>query len=137
MKIAIIGSRTFNNYQLLEDIIDQYKSVNQTHYTAVVSGGAKGADTLAERYAEKNNLKKIIYYPDWDRHGKQAGFLRNTTIIEDADIVFAFWDGYSRGTLDSINKAKQRNKIIIITDFLKIKKAPVNRCLFDIPLEFK
>ncbi len=137
MKIAIIGSRTFTNYQLLEDIVDQYKNVNQVHYTAVVSGGAKGADTLAERYAEKNNLKKIIYYPDWDRYGKKAGFLRNTTIIEDADVVFAFWDGHSMGTLDSINKAKERNKTVIITDFLKIKKAPKIRYLFDLPLDFK
>ena len=84
---------------------------------AIVSGGAKGADTLAEKFALENHLEMIVFKPDWKKFGKRAGFLRNTIIIENATIVFAFWDGKSNGTKDSIDKAEKLNKKVIVTIF--------------------
>jgi hypothetical protein len=55
-----------------------------------------------------------VFPADWDKHGKAAGFLRNTTIIENADWVVAFWDGTSRGTSDSIKKAHAAGKPISV-----------------------
>lgn len=106
--LAIIGSRNFNDYDLVKGICDTVR--NKYNITHIVSGGAKGADTLGERYADLNNLKKIIYLPDWAKHGKSAGFIRNKEIIRDADFVIAFWDGVSKGTQHSINLAKSTNK---------------------------
>lgn len=111
MKVAVIGSRNFSNYNLLKAILDEI------FITQIVSGGAKGADTLAERYAKENKIPTKIFLPDWNKHGVSAGFIRNTDIINDADYVVAFWDNKSNGTRDSINKAKIANKEIIIIKF--------------------
>jgi len=117
MKIAIIGSRTFLDYELLSDTIKKYLSENNLIIKSVVSGGAKGADTLAEKFALENTIEMIVFKPDWKRFGKRAGFMRNTLIIENSDVVFAFWDGKSSGTKDSIEKAKSLNKKVIITHY--------------------
>lgn len=77
--------------------------------TKIISGGAVGADSLGARWAENNGIEKIIYLPDWNTHGKKAGFLRNIQIVESSDAIVAFWDGKSRGTQHSISEAKARN----------------------------
>lgn len=112
--LAIIGSRNFNDYNLLKGVCDNIR--NKYDITHIVSGGAKGADSLGEQYAELNGLRKIIYLPDWEKHGKAAGFIRNKEIIRDADFVVAFWDGISKGTLHSINLSKESNKRGIIVN---------------------
>jgi len=112
-KLAIIGSRGFNDYTLLRSVLDPYKDV----ITLVVSGGAKGADSLAERWAKENGIQVKIFLPDWDKHGKKAGLLRNDDIIKNSDGVVAFWDGSSRGTQHSIELAKKQNKKIKIITY--------------------
>jgi hypothetical protein len=108
MKVAVIGSRTFNDYESVKDKLDSISDI-----TLIVSGGAMGADTLGERYARENGISTVIFKPDWSK-GRGAGFLRNTDIINEADIVVAFWDGKSRGTLDSIKKAEKQGKKVLI-----------------------
>ena len=77
-----------------------------------VSGGAQGADKLAERYARENDLVCDVLKPVWHdaegRYKPRAGLERNTLIIGRADRVVAFWDGISTGTRDSIRKAEKR-----------------------------
>lgn len=107
MKYAVIGSRTFDNYELMRTELDKYD------ITVVVSGGAKGADKLSEQYASERNLKTEIYKPDWSL-GKHAGFLRNKTIVDNSDVVVAFWDGASKGTKNSIDYATKTGKDVII-----------------------
>ena len=107
MIAAIIGSRSFTDYALLERTLDQYQ------IDSIVSGGAVGADSLAERYASERNITIRVIKPDWSI-GRHAGMLRNTEIVESSDIVFAFWDGQSKGTLDSIKKAGKMNKQCIL-----------------------
>lgn len=108
MKVAIIGSREFNDYELLCNSLEKVKD----KITLIISGGARGADSLAERFASENNIKTLIYKPDWDKFGKRAGFLRNKDIIAAADIIVAFWDGASKGTESGINLAEQYEKRI-------------------------
>jgi len=123
VKIAIVGSRDFNNYELLKKTITDFLFTNRTDEEfyemsykdhTIVSGGAKGADMLAERFADEFELEKIIFKPDWDLYGKSAGFKRNKDIIRNADVVFAFWDGKSKGTQHSINLAKEMDKELYI-----------------------
>ena len=83
----------------------------------LISGGARGADRLAERFADEHNLKKIIHKPDWNKCGRAAGFMRNAKIIADSDVLVAFWDGKSRGTKDSIEKARKKNITVITVKF--------------------
>ena len=108
MKIAVIGSRTFNDYELVKETLSTFT------ISLLVSGGAKGADSLGERYANENNIETLIFKPDWKKHGPAAGPLRNTDIVNNADTIIAFWDGESRGTKDSITKAEKLGKEVII-----------------------
>lgn len=110
MRISIIGSRTFNDYDFLKKTI--LENIDVDDIDEVVSGGANGADKLGEQFAEEFDLSTNIYLPDWKKHGKSAGFIRNADIIKNSDYVFAFWDGQSKGTLNSINIAKKLNKKI-------------------------
>lgn len=111
MNVGVIGSRTFNDYDLMVKVLNKLK------ITKIISGGANGADKLSEKYAKDNNIEIIVFIPDWGKHGKSAGFIRNTTIVENSDIIVAFHDGKSKGTLDSINKSKERNKKLYIINF--------------------
>jgi predicted Rossmann fold nucleotide-binding protein DprA/Smf involved in DNA uptake len=108
MKVAIIGSRTFANLTKVRDYVNQLPSD-----TIVISGGARGVDTVAETTAKARGLQTIVYLPDW-RRGKSAGMERNTQIVADADKVVAFWDGNSNGTRDSIKKARSMGKEVVI-----------------------
>lgn len=110
MKYAVIGSRTFDNYELMRTELDKYDM------TVIVSGGAKGADKLSEQYASERNIKTEIYKPDWTL-GKHAGFLRNKTIVDNSDVVVAFWDGISKGTKNSIDYATKTGKDVIIIGY--------------------
>jgi predicted Rossmann fold nucleotide-binding protein DprA/Smf involved in DNA uptake len=107
MKYAIIGSRSFNDYGKLCSTMNEYDDV-----TEIISGGAKGADSLGALYASSKNIPLTVFRPDWSI-GRHAGFLRNTQIIESSDVVVAFWDGESKGTLDSIKKAEKMGKLCV------------------------
>ena len=113
MKVAVIGSRSFNNYELLSS------HLNVSEITEIVSGGAKGADSLAEEFASQHNIPIRIFKAEWDKHGSSAGPLRNQEIIHYSDLIIAFWNLKSPGTKDSINKALIANKSIIIIPFLE------------------
>jgi len=115
INIAIVGSRNFYDYDALVKFIKE--NIDTDTIKFVISGGARGADSLAERFAYNFNIEKKIFKPDWQKYGKRAGFLRNKTIIENADVVFAFWDGESRGTLSSINLAKEQDKKLYVYTF--------------------
>lgn len=114
MKIAIVGSRGFDDYELLKEFISETVAENQDFFAegidTVVSGGAKGADTLGERYADEMGYQKLIFKADWDKYGKRAGFIRNVDIIDNCDVCFAFWDGQSHGTKHDIDLCIEKMK---------------------------
>jgi len=105
VRLAIIGSRDFTDFEFMETEVKN-SFTNLRDIDIIVSGGARGADRLAERFAEKYEIPTLIFKADWDRHGKKAGYLRNVDIVKNADYVMAFWDGYSKGTKHSIELAQ-------------------------------
>lgn len=115
MKLAVVGSRTFTDYRLLKRKLNWLREYVQIE--SIISGGAKGADSLAESYSIRYGISFIKILPDWKKYSKSAGPARNTEIIKRCDFVLAFWDGKSKGTLDSINKAKKLNKEVIVVNF--------------------
>lgn len=105
MKVAIVGSRDWPDAWA---VIAYVNSLPED--TIVVSGGAKGVDTIAEKAARKRGLAVEIFMPDWATHGKAAGPIRNKQIIDAADRVVAFSFNNSKGTASSIDLAKAANK---------------------------
>lgn len=118
MKIAIIGSRKFPKY--LYDIFANKIALAYYHdVELIISGGAlKGADQFAKYFANTQNIQLLEYKANWDKYGKVAGLIRNTTIVEEADMIIAIWDGESKGTLDVIRKARKMKKDTLIMYFL-------------------
>lgn len=119
--IAIVGSRSFTDYALLKETIDRLYPLS-VDIVQIVSGGAKGADTLAERYARENHIKMIRLAPKWrnaqGKYNPRAGLDRNKDIVSKASHVIAFWNNSSTGTLDSINYAKKLGKRLDVIEFL-------------------
>jgi hypothetical protein len=112
MKLAIVGSRTVTDLWLVCDEADKIHA--DTPVTELISGGAKGADTLGESWARSRGIPVTRLIPDWNAHGRKAGIMRNTDIVKQADKVVAFWDGVSKGTQDTIKKAKATNKFLSV-----------------------
>jgi len=111
MNLAIVGSRNFKNMELMSEHIHALQPTN------IISGGAKGADTLAKQYAQEHGINIIEHKPDWKQFGRGAGIIRNKTIVESAEHVLAFWDGKSLGTKNSIHYAKKLNKPLTVITF--------------------
>ena len=109
IRIIIAGSRDFSDYDLLKRTLA--KRQQSLEDVTIISGTARGADRLGERFAVEHNLKLIRMPADWDRYGKRAGYLRNVAMAEHASeatgVLYAFWDGCSRGTQHMINIAKK------------------------------
>jgi len=102
MHLVVVGSRNFKNKKLVSTFLDL---LCDPYLDTVVSGGAEGPDTWAEEWSKETNTNFKAYLPDWNKYGKKAGIMRNTEMVEDGDLILAFWDGKSRGTQDTIRKA--------------------------------
>jgi len=114
MKLAVVGSRKFSDYNIAKEKIQDHFDINKI--TDIVSGGAKGADYLGQLFAQEFNKNMIAFLPDWKRYGKAAGVIRNKLIVENSDAVIAFWDGVSKGTKKTIDiAAKLNKKLVVIT----------------------
>lgn len=107
LKVIIAGSRSFSDYRLLSDKCD--KALLRHKEIQIVSGTAKGADSLGERYANDRNYNVIRFPADWDKLGKSAGYIRNEQMAKYADCLIAFWDGKSKGTKHMIDLAIKNN----------------------------
>lgn len=108
IKLAIVGSRTFGDYHLLKKSIE--KLYGEFEIEEIISGGARGADLLGARYARENKIPLKEHRPDWDKHGKSAGFIRNKLIIRDCTHCIVFWDGISHGAKHDIDLCKEMKK---------------------------
>lgn len=111
-KLIVAGSRGFDNYEMLCKKLDSLLKNKNKDDVFIISGGAKGADTLGERYAEERGFKNMNiwrFIPKWkDDEGntrKQAGYERNAEMVKFADAVVAFHDGESKGTKHTIDLA--------------------------------
>ena len=115
-KIIIAGGREFNDYDMLKSEMDKYLFEDVGISTAtggypdeveVVTGCARGADALGERYAVDNGYL-VTYFPaNWDQHGRAAGPIRNREMAEYAGTCVVFWDGKSRGSKNMIDTARE------------------------------
>jgi hypothetical protein len=116
-KVIICGSRDFTDYDLLKKRCDHLLIRFLKSEVTVISGCAKGADSLGEQYAIENGFEILKYPADWERYGKSAGYKRNQAMAEIADGVIAFWDGISKGTNHMINIAKEKNIRVVVVNY--------------------
>lgn len=114
--LAIVGARSFNDKEtFLEGILQVLEKWGRP--SSFVSGGARGADTMGEKWARANNIPVTILKPEWKKYGKSAGIRRNTDIVALCDKVLGFPNKNGRGTQDTIRKAKKSMKECIVIFF--------------------
>jgi len=104
MRVIIAGSRDIIKYD------DVYEAILESRWkddiTEVISGGAKGVDKLGEKFAHDNNIKLSIFYANWSKFKKMAGYIRNQEMAQNADALIAVWDMKSKGTAHMIEAAQ-------------------------------
>lgn len=105
-RLMIAGSRSITEFDISQYIPEK---VN-----LIITGGANGVDKLAEQYADKNRISKVILYPDYSYYGKRAPLERNKSMVDISDEVLAVWDGQSHGTKQTIDYAKKKGKKITV-----------------------
>ena len=111
MKVLVSGSRSITDFDLTQYIPEKTE--------LIISGGALGVDTLAEQYADKHKISKLIIRPDYKRYGKGAPLIRNKAMVDLADLVIIVWDGKSRGTMQTAIYAKSTQKELIIINAIE------------------
>ena len=110
MKVAVVGSRSFEDLNRVREYTRYLLSRGHT----LISGGAKGVDAAVEEAAASVGKSVRVIRPDYDAHGPGAPFKRNSLVVEECDRVCAFWDGDSKGTLDTISKAVRAGRTVVI-----------------------
>ena len=106
MKLLIVGSRSITDFDLSPHI--------PADVDTVISGGADGIDSLAERYADKHRLSKEILRPRYDLYGRAAPLKRNQQMVDMADAVLIIWDGISKGAQYTLKYSKKSNKQVTL-----------------------
>lgn len=123
-RVIIAGTRDFSDYELLRTTCNNLLSEKQqTHTVVVISGTARGADRLGERYARERGFQIRRFPADWLNDEKKAGPIRNAKMADNADALIAFWDGQSRGTKNMIETAKRKGLVIRTIDTNRRKTA--------------
>ena len=113
MRIAIVGSRNLTvSMETLEKVLPWYTD-------EILSGGARGIDSFAKQYARMKKMKYIEYLPEYEKYGRSAPLVRNIKLIVDSPMVYAFWDGKSRGTKYVISNCRKMGipcKVFLLID---------------------
>ncbi|MBO5939069.1 MAG: hypothetical protein J6Q82_06180 [Clostridia bacterium] len=115
MKLLIVGSRSIERFDLSEYVPPETE--------LIISGGAKGMDRIAEKYADEHRISKLILLPKYERYGKAAPIKRNEQMVEIADMVLVVWDGSSKGTRATAEYAKKKNKPLTLLVVSPTEKA--------------
>lgn len=105
MKVIIAGSRDITDY----DTVVESMGDCSFDATEIVSGCAKGVDTIGERIADNLDIPLKKFPANWDKHGKAAGPIRNRQMAEYADAAIVIHNG-SKGSLNMIQQMKKLNK---------------------------
>lgn len=130
--VVIFGGRDFTDYPILKmacyNAFACFPLMNLFEEAVLISGTARGADTLGERFANHLGLPIRRFKPDWDKYKKRAGLIRNQEMADVAVLAIGFWDGSSTGTAHMINYCKKTETMLLVFDYKgKLVDSNVNK----------
>lgn len=106
-RLVVAGSRGFDSYERLSAELDKYLAGKSN--VTIISGTARGADRLGEKYAQEHGYKIEQVPAQWAKYHQGAGPIRNKQMVKLADAVLVFWDNESTGTRNIIECARAEN----------------------------
>lgn len=127
--LLVAGSRNYSDWEEFRDVMDYI--CDKYNVSEIVSGGAKGADLMAEKYSKINNIPIKIFKADWNYYGRNAGFKRNIEMHEYLKrfkdrACICFWDGESSGTKHNFKLCEENNTELIVYLYPKHRKIVIN-----------
>lgn len=108
MKLLIAGSRSITSFDLSPYVPDEVD--------LIITGGAKGVDTLAEAYAKERGIPTLTVKPCYEKYGRAAPILRDEEMVDLADSVLVIWDGVSRGSRHTADYARKKGKPLTVAE---------------------
>lgn len=107
LRILVSGSRDYDDVQRIREVFEKVMQKFECDEYVLISGHARGADTIAEIVAEELGWQVEVFPAEWSKYGKRAGGMRNQKMVDSgADICVAFPLGTSVGTWDCVRRAK-------------------------------
>ena len=116
MKLIIAGGRDFRDWQMLETTMLAFVAKHWMP-TEIVCGMAPGADSLGLEWATRCNIQVTPFRPQWKKHGRAAGPIRNKEMAEYADAGIVFWDGQSKGSENMIEELNKLDKLVVVMNY--------------------
>jgi hypothetical protein len=114
-RVLVTGTISFNDDDLLATTLNRVLTGKEN--VVVITGGATGAEALAERYAQEHGFGVKQFLADWKLYGRGAKLIRNTQIIEAADHAVFFWDGKNKVVGELIEKAEAKDITVEVVRF--------------------
>lgn len=116
MKLIIAGGRDAKEFDVLSAVQECVINgpFNPHEALELVCGGARGADTEGEKWAQRNGIEVKYFIPDWLNKGKAAGHIRNREMGDYATHLLAVWDGKSKGTKGMIDYATKKGLVVYV-----------------------
>ena len=123
-KTIVAGSRKFINKELIHKILDDHRSM----IDEVVSGQARGVDTIGEEWAKSLGIPvvpfearwkdvsvpgAVVRYNQYGPYNAAAGHMRNELMSNYGEMLILIWDGVSSGSRDMLDRAKARGMKIV------------------------
>ena len=141
-RVIVAGSREFEQYSIVTKELDHFlSSLPSAGKITIVVGGCRGADALGERYAYEHDYDLQVFPAEWEKYGKSAGPIRNRSMAKYAasdhakGVLFAFWDGVSRGTQNMIQHAKDFRLEVHVIPIPSIQRSLPNASKQNPPLQ--
>lgn len=116
MRVLVCGGRKFDNSSLFFDTMMKYIGSSEPKHIVIIEGGAKGADRMAQSFADQNGCKRETFPAQWDKYGKSAGFIRNKQMLDEGkpDLVIAFPGG--KGTTMMVDIAIKAGVQVVLVN---------------------
>lgn len=121
--LIVAGGRDFGDWEVLDDVLNEFVYEAWDTPVVIITGGARGADAMAATWAQQQAIPSEVYPAEWDLDGRGAGYLRNKRMAHHATkpgrrgVLIAFWDGKSKGTKHMIDIARDADMEVLVFDY--------------------
>lgn len=118
LTIGVVGIHKFDDHAFVERKLNVALNQLVSGLKTFVVTEDRGVAALVRSFAERTDRKCKVYSADWDRNGKQAGYLRNQEVVAASDQLIVFYDGkcpYTKDVIDRAMMARRMLKIINVT----------------------